>query len=323
MSDFPAVADPQLSSVSRPEKPRYPQLQDAWPNAKPFALNGFMERHGFTPIWSSIAILVLALLVMNVVGAILIAFAIAPQILEAGSDADAQTLMVEAFENNANLLLTANALGLLFGLGLVGWLAARLTSKNSLAFLRIRMPDIPNVALAIVGWLALLPGLFWLGGFNQRLPQPQWLEDLEQAQTDMLDAALMDPALGVVFLLITVALAPAICEEILFRGYLQRQVERKWGVLWSILLVGTLFGVFHLRLTQAAPLALLGCYFGYVTWVSGSLWTASIIHLLNNGVQVIAVVRARGSAELDMSEPIGVAWYLGILSLLAVVGLCV
>lgn len=297
-------------------------LRDAWPSAKPFVLNGFLERHGFAPIWTSIGVLILALLVMNIVGAILVTAAIAPQILEAGGNADPETLLAEAFMDNAGLLLLANGLGLLFGLGLIGLLAGRLSSKDTAAYLRLRKPDMPNLGLAVLGWIAILPGLFWLGGLNQKLPLPQWLVDLEQTQTDMLDGALMDPSLGVVFLLVTIAIAPAICEELLFRGYLQRQVERKWGAFWSILGVGILFGVFHLRLTQAVPLALLGCYFGYITWASGSLWTASLIHLLNNGVQVIAVVRARGSGELDLSESVGIPWYFGVVSMMVVGGIC-
>lgn len=42
--------------------------------------------------------------------------------------------------------------------------------------------------------------------------------------------------------------------------------------------------MFHLRLTQVLPLILLGCYLAYVTWRTGSLWIAVVLHFFNNGL---------------------------------------
>jgi len=170
----------------------------------------------------------------------------------------------------------------------------------------------------------LLPVLLWTSQLNAGLPLPQWLVDLEQAQTDMLEGALLGSNVSALFLLLTVALAPAICEELMFRGYIQRQVERNAGVMWSIVGVGLLFGLFHLRLSQALPLSLLGMYMGYVTWSSGRLWTASAVHLLHNGMQVLVAVAAReeGQAAIDAVEDVSVPWLLALPSLVLLAGVC-
>ncbi|MEM0961321.1 MAG: CPBP family intramembrane glutamic endopeptidase, partial [Bacteroidota bacterium] len=108
-----------------------------------------------------------------------------------------------------------------------------------------------------------------------------------------------------------------VCEELLFRGYLQRQVERRWGAVVSIVLVGVFFGLYHLRLSQAIPLSLLGIYFGFAVWATGSLWTGFVLHLLNNGLAVVATSVARSDPDLDVQdlETLGVPWYLGLAGL--------
>lgn len=315
----PSNASPEVKTG---ETARFPQIKDAWPNSKPFALNGFLDRNGFTPIWTLLLVFFVSIVVMLLVSVVGMVIGMFPDIAAAGPDANPEELIANA-EQGPGLLIGMNALALLFAFGLVGWIAAKGSSKDAVRFLRMGKPDLPSVGLAVFGWIVLLPGMFWIGYLNQKLPLPAWLEEAEAVQVEMLENALLDPSLGVIFLLITIALAPALFEEIMFRGYLQRQVERKWGSLVSILLIGIFFGAFHLRVTQLVPLAMLGCYFGYVTWASGSIWTASIVHLLNNGVQVIAVVRARNAGEVDMSEALAIPWYFGIASLLVVGGVCV
>ena len=141
-------------------------------------------------------------------------------------------------------------------------------------------------------------------------------------QTDLIETALLGSDLGFVFLFATMALTPAICEELLFRGYFQRQVERRWGVAASIGLVGLVFGLYHLRLTQALPLAALGMYLGYVVWATGSLWTGVLVHALNNGLAVATAmyVRANPNLTVEEVEALPMPWYLvaaGLLGLAA------
>jgi membrane protease YdiL (CAAX protease family) len=327
-SPEPARSDLLGPSLIRPVAPpprTFPTLRDAWPAARPFTLDGGLERHGFTPGWTALLVAVLAFVAYQVAGAVAAAVGIVAQMAGSAEPPDPATVM-ERLVSDAPLLLLSNALGQLVGFGLVVWVVVRLHTRQGAPFLRLRRPaDGAAVALAVLGWMVLYPGLLWLGHLNQFLPQPTWLQEMERMQNDLLETALLQSDLGAPFLLLTMAITPAVCEELLFRGYLQRQVERRFGWVVSVVAVGVFFGLYHLRLTQVVPLALLGCYLGYVTWATGSLYTAMLVHLLNNGLAVLVGVYARTSETLDLEavESATVPWYLGLASLAAAAGVLV
>jgi membrane protease YdiL (CAAX protease family) len=315
--------------VAAPRPPQaparvYPTLRDAWPDARPFTLDRGLERHGFAPLWTALLVAVGAFFAYQIAGTVVAAVAVVGKLAGAEAPPDAAAVM-EMISSDAALLLASNALGQLVGFGLVVWLVVRLHTRQGGAFLRLRRPDGPGLGLAVAGWVVLYPGLLWLGHLNQFLPQPTWLEELEQMQNDLLETALLQSDLGAPFLLLTMALTPAVFEELLFRGYLQRQVERRLGWVASVVAVGLFFGLYHLRLTQVVPLALLGAYLGYVTWTTGSLYTAMLVHLLNNGLAVLVGVYARSSPEIDLEavENATVPWYLGLASLALAAGVLV
>ena len=324
----PFFADAPGSRIVTPRPPRDADegagaLVDAWPDARPFALDGWMERNGFTPIWSSLVVFVVAFIAFQVIGGIVMAFSIVPQVVASGDTAvdqgDIMTLMAE----NAGGMLVGNSVGQFLAFGLLALWVARLHSTRPAAFLRLRAPDWPVLGLAAVGWLALVPAIQWLGSLNALLPQPDWLDALEASQMELIEGVLTSGDLSTPFLFFALAITPAICEELIFRGYFQRQVERKWGLWASILIVGIGFGFYHLRLTQVVPLSLLGIWMGYTVWASGSLWTGVLVHLLNNGMAVLASAYVQGQPDLDMAalEEMSMPWFYGVLSLLAVAGI--
>jgi len=310
-------------SRSAPDELADSPLVDAWPNATPFPLNGWFERNGFAPIWTALIVFVLAFIAFQVIGAIAMAIGIIPGLVESGqTEVDPNDIMALMTENKGAILV-GNTVGQFLGFALLALIVARLHTRRTSAFLRLRMPDWPAFVLAAVGWIALVPAIQWLGRINQMLPQPQWLEEMEAMQMDLIEGVLMGGELSTAFLFFALAMTPAICEELLFRGYLQRQVERKWGAATSIVLVGVFFGLYHLRLTQVVPLSLLGIWMGYVVWASGSLWTGMLVHVLNNGFAVLvsAYVRDRPDLEMSAVEEVAVPWYLGLAGLLAVAGI--
>jgi hypothetical protein len=107
------------------------------------------------------------------------------------------------------------------------------------------------------------------------------------------------------------ALVPGICEEVLFRGYAQRQFERASGPAGGILLSGVLFGLYHLRPSQVLPLAMLGLYLAYLTWRTGSLWPAVLVHILHNGLAVVLarLVQKRQEYDFETLEQAPMPWY--------------
>lgn len=213
-----------------------------------------------------------------------------------------------------HLVLGANAFGQALAFGLVAWGAARLSTRRAGEFLRLRRPDPAGLGLAVLGWAALYPVVLWLGELNGRLPSPRWLEGLDEMRGDMLTGLLFGGQLSTAFLLVTIALTPAVFEEVLFRGYLLRQAERRMGSRAAIVAVGVAFGLYHLSLAQALPLSVLGVYLCFAVWATGSVWTGVLVHLLNNGVAVaVAGVASRTPGfDPDAVGEVGGPWYVAL-----------
>ncbi|WP_420457552.1 type II CAAX prenyl endopeptidase Rce1 family protein [Rubrivirga sp.] len=311
-------APPSLADLAA-EASAPPAIVDAWPEATPSRLTGWLERNQFHPILAAFFVFVAAFLLFQlVVAPIVLAVGVAWDVIrEGGGEAPDMSAILEQLTTNGRLMMTANTVGQVVGFGLFALVVARLHTPDARSFLRIRRPDGPALGLAALGWATIYPAVIWTGQLNERVPMPDWLRQLEQQQVDLLEGLLLGGELSTVFLFVALAITPAICEELLFRGYLQRQVERSWGTVASIVVVGVLFGLYHLRLSQAVPLSLLGIYLGFVVWATGSLWAGVLVHLLNNGFAVMATAYARTSPDLDLEsiEAVGVPWYVGLLGL--------
>ena len=93
---------------------------------------------------------------------------------------------------------------------------------------------------------------------------------------------------GVVLLLI--ALLPAVCEELLFRGFLLSGLTasaRKWS---AILASAAVFGVFHFFVFKFPVTVALGVVLAYLCWQSCSIVPGVVAHALHNGISALSVV---------------------------------
>lgn len=85
-----------------------------------------------------------------------------------------------------------------------------------------------------------------------------------------------------------IALTPAICEEVLFRGFIQRSLEFKISPFISAVITGVVFGLYHFNPYGLLSLILIGFYLGFAAYKSNSIIIPMIIHFLNNFITVIA-----------------------------------
>lgn len=86
---------------------------------------------------------------------------------------------------------------------------------------------------------------------------------------------------GMVLGLISVAVLPAVMEELLFRGAVLQAV-RPFGDGFAILVSALAFTLCHTTVPQLIPALLAGLLFGFFTVLSGSLWVTIIIHCSYN-----------------------------------------
>ena len=105
---------------------------------------------------------------------------------------------------------------------------------------------------------------------------------------------------------ISVAIAPAILEELTFRGVIMQSL-RRFGDGFAIIASGVLFSLCHGNLVQGIPTLLLGFAIGYFVIRTGSLLTGMLIHFVNNGMAVLMEL----SGQL-LSDEMADAFLLGV-----------
>lgn len=90
-------------------------------------------------------------------------------------------------------------------------------------------------------------------------------------------------------LALMIGLTPAICEEFLFRGYVQTRLTRSFHPTIGIFVASFLFAAFHMDLVHVIAVFPMGVYLGLVRWRSASLIPAMMGHFVNNFISVVAV----------------------------------
>jgi sodium transport system permease protein len=111
-------------------------------------------------------------------------------------------------------------------------------------------------------------------------------------------------------MLLVIAVIPAVCEEIAFRGFILsgfRHLGHKWrAVIYS----AVFFAATHTILQQSLIAALLGTVIGLLAIHSGSLLPGLIFHMLHNG---LALAAGRITPQvLSDCPPLGRVMTLGV-----------
>jgi len=100
--------------------------------------------------------------------------------------------------------------------------------------------------------------------------------------------------------LLAIAVTPAICEELVFRGYIQSKYSNH-TIKKAALINGLFFAMMHLNLQQFAYTFVLGVIFAYMVHYTRSIWAAILPHFIVNGTQVALgrLVFASPAAYID------------------------
>ena len=137
----------------------------------------------------------------------------------------------------------------------------------------------------------------------------RWFEEILQAQEEsrhQLTQYLIDFDSFADFLLafVVVAIIPAIGEELLFRGLIQRNLGKALlNHHLAIWITAFLFSAIHLQFYGLFPRMFLGVIFGYLYYWSGSLVLPILAHFINNGFSLIMVYSFQlGMINEDVTE---------------------
>jgi len=193
-----------------------------------------------------------------------------------------------------NLMQTISGIGTFI---IPAFLLAYLMSENTFEFIKLnRKAALNSFLLVTIMVLAMVPFINWLVEMNARMVLPsflhgmeEWMRKSEDDNAELTKYFLDMPSIGtVLFNVIMIGLIPAIGEELLFRGVIQRLfIEWLRNKHVAILITAALFSAMHLQFYGFIPRMLLGVLFGYLVVWSGSLWLPILGHFINNASAVI------------------------------------
>ncbi len=162
--------------------------------------------------------------------------------------------------------------------GLAGYMRVRLRTAFALS-----VPRLPAVLAGLCFGLST-----WVLARVAFVYQSRWLPlppELEQEfQNIGLVLAGMNPLLVVTFL----ALVPAVCEELFFRGYVLSGLCRPLGKVAAVVIVAVAFGLHHHSIHRLLITSGLGVLFGLLVVRYHSIWPAVLAHFMHNGLGVLS-----------------------------------
>jgi|GEM_PF-313873 len=121
---------------------------------------------------------------------------------------------------------------------------------------------------------------------------------VEGAYGNLLNA---NNAFETILIIAVVAVTPAICEEVFFRGFVLTSFNQKFKPFFSALITAFFFAIYHFNPYGSLALILLGLYFGFAAYTSNSIIVPMLLHFLNNFLAILAYFLL-GSDELLNSK---------------------
>jgi len=159
-------------------------------------------------------------------------------------------------------------------------------------------PSIKQIALGLLIIILVQPLVSLVSEWNSNLHLPDSMQNLENAirsteeSIGRLTTAFLktNSFIGFLYNLLLIAVIPAIGEEWLFRGVIQKELKRWFkNAHVAIWLTGILFSLIHFQFYGFFPRIILGVLLGYLFVYSGNLWVPIAAHFLNNAMSVGAV----------------------------------
>ena len=151
--------------------------------------------------------------------------------------------------------------------------------------LALRRPAAGTLVAALLIAAGGIP-LGWLIGWAQL----QLFPSAAEALSGLEKLVTATGARRALWLLLLVALTPAVCEELVFRGVFLQSLGREVSMGRAIATSALVFGAFHLSGETAIrflPTAWIGLLMGYVVWHGRSVYASMLMHFVNNGIVVL------------------------------------
>ena len=152
----------------------------------------------------------------------------------------------------------------------------------------------------------------------------EWMREM-QAKNDLLMEVIlqMNSNKDILINLFMMVIIPAVGEELIFRGIIQKQLSRSIrNPHLAIFISAAIFSAFHMQFLGFFSRLVLGMIFGYFYYYSKNIWTAIWAHFVNNGMALtLAIIYGTSIQDADPmmdngTDPV----FIGFSSILFILG---
>lgn len=170
---------------------------------------------------------------------------------------------------------------LLLAAGFIWWFARRGGPEASYRETTFQTRSVPS---AVVARLPLVAVPLVATVFLSLIVVPRFIP-FPPHKADPLEAFLK-MRFGIAAVLSLVSLVVPLCEEFLFRGWLQTTLQRWLKPTQAIVLTALIFGVVHGQTFGLPIRVIFGLASGYLIWSTRSIWPSVVLHGIYNAVLV-------------------------------------
>ncbi|QEG23426.1 ABC transporter permease subunit/CPBP intramembrane protease [Mariniblastus fucicola] len=168
-------------------------------------------------------------------------------------------------------------------IGMPAILMAMFLTRNPRKSLRLNLCSVPSACAAVLMALCFHPLIMWFSGFVL------YVYPLQGDATGKSEfvSGLVDQAPGLWAIILLMAVAPAIIEELAYRGFILSGLEGLRNRWKAILITSILFGVAHFAIQQAIITFVIGMILGVIAIETRSLIPCMIYHATHNSITVL------------------------------------
>ncbi|MCM1296759.1 MAG: CPBP family intramembrane metalloprotease [Muribaculaceae bacterium] len=192
-------------------------------------------------------------------------------------------------------------------------------------------PTWKMLGFAIIVYAIGIPALNQIVYWNQEMHLPEafssleeWCREMERLAEQQTEGLLSSTAIGTTLMnILIIGVLTGIGEEFFFRGAIQQMLIKSnvnaHVAIWTAAIV---FSALHFQFFGFIPRVLLGAWFGYLYWWSGSIWINSFAHALNNSLVIVSAWCINKGYLSEKFDMVGVSEgsfpYVALLSAAAV-----
>ena len=214
-------------------------------------------------------------------------------------------------EANVNAVRLMNVAGQILFILLPALIFSKIIYEKVGIIIRFRLAPLKEIALFSLGMLCLIPLLqnylyiqnYFIDILAEWSGFIRYFKEAFDTMNNMMEKTFADllkayNVFDYVIIFISISIVPAICEELMFRGFIQKSFELRFRPLLAILITSVFFGLYHFSPYALIPLILLGFFIGYSAYKTNSILVPVILHFLNNFLSVIMYYIFGSDSEL-------------------------